>query len=177
MMGVVAVVLLVACSSGGSSSPKHALGTEVAVDYQSSPTASSPAATTKLGVTVLKVRTGTQDDLSSAGFQVEDKDKDTTPTYVDVRYANEGDAAVPRQLSVGLEDTGGNSLPTVLVTSLSDEPFSLCNDTSTNDPLAPGDSYESCTLFLVPKGTKVDRVRFVSQGADNKITFTDWATS
>ena len=54
------------------------------------------------------------------------------------------------------------------------DPFALCNEVSTGT-LDPGDSYNSCTLILVPKGRKPDRVRFVSQGPDNKITFTDWA--
>lgn len=40
----------------------------------------------------------------------------------------------------------------------------------------PGQSYETCTLFLVPRGTKLDKVSFVSQAADATITLTYRAT-
>jgi hypothetical protein len=177
LFSMVVVLCVAACNGGSGGSKKLALGTEAVVAYTTTASGSTPAANTTLGVTVLKVRSGTQEELTSAGFKVEDQDKDATPYYVDVRYANKGSGAVPRELSVGLEDKNDNSVPTLLVTSLTSEPFDLCKDASSTSPLNPGESYESCTLFLVPKGMTLDRARFVSQSADATITFTDWAVS
>src|SRR5205823_5012132 len=165
---------LAACGGGGTSGgAKLKLGTEAVVSYTSAASGSTQAVNTQIGITVLRIRTGTQKDLSDAGLQVEDKDKNTTPYYVDVRYANKGTGKALRNLDVGLEDTSGNSIPTTLNFAFGADPFQLCIDVATGT-LDPGDSYESCTLLLVPNGTKVDRVRFVSQGSDAKITFTDW---
>ena len=78
-----------------------------------------------------------------------------------------------RSFSVGMEDTDGNSVPTTLIFGTSDKPFEKCKNVRDGD-VAPGESYESCTLFLVPKGATPDVVRFVSQDKSAKITFTDW---
>jgi hypothetical protein len=121
---------------------------------------------------VLAVRVGSQADLTAAGLKPDDTN--TTPYYVDVRYTNKGKGPVPRNLDVGMEDTDGNSIPTTLNFAFGADPFELCNEIN-EGTLDPGQSYESCTLLLVPNGRKVDRVRFVSQGPDAKITFTDWA--
>ena len=45
---------------------------------------------------MLGVRKGTQEELSAGGLEVDDKDKDTTPYYVDARYTNRGTAKVKR---------------------------------------------------------------------------------
>jgi hypothetical protein len=174
---LLAAAALAACSSSSSGATKLALGTEAVVAYSAQASGSTPAVDTSLGVTVLAIRPGTQADLVAGGFTVDDKDKDSTPYYVDVRYANKGKGPSPRNLSVGMEDTKGNSVPTTLVFDLGGTPFAPCTDN--NDSAATldvGQSYETCTLFLVPKGTKLDKVRFVSQAPDATITFTDWAT-
>jgi hypothetical protein len=174
---VTATLVMSACGGGGGSGggAKLALGTEAVVAYTATASGSTPAVNTKLAVTVLAVRAGTQEELTAAGIKVEDKDKTTTtPYYVDARYSNKGTGSLTRNLSVGMEDTDGNSVPTTLDFTFGGEPFALCTNVDSG-ALDPGQSYESCTLFLVPNGTKLDRVRFVSQGPDAKITFTDWA--
>ena len=176
-MLIAATVWMVACGSSSSGGTKLALGTEAVVAYTAQPSGTTPAVDTTLGVTVIAVRAGTQADLVAGGFQVDDKDKDSVPYYVDARYSNKGTGPATRSLSVGMEDTKGNSVPTTLVFDLGGVPFAPCEDH--NDPakaLEPGESYETCTLFLVPPGTKLDKVRFVSQAPDATITFTDWVT-
>jgi hypothetical protein len=176
-MLIAASAWMVACGGSSSGGTKLALGTEAVVAYTAPASGSTPAADTSLGVTVLAVRAGTQAELVAGGFQIDDKDKDSVPYYVDARYTNKGTGPVARTFSVGMEDTKGNSVPTTLVFDLGGVPFAPCeyhNDSAKT--LGPGESYETCTLFLVPNGTKLDRVRFVSQAPDATITFTDWAT-
>lgn len=167
-----AALSLAAC--GGGDSPKAlSLGTEATVAYTSPASGDTPAVDTKLGVTVLAVRKGTQQELTDGGFEVDAKDKNSTPYYVDARFANQGSGPLTRNLSVSMEDTDGNSVPTTLVVSLGGDPFKPCVNVDSGT-LAPGQSYTGCTLFLVPSGTSIGRVRFVSQAPDATITFTDW---
>lgn len=176
-MLLAATAMVAGCGNSSSGGTKLALGTEAIIAYTAQASGSTPAVDTSLGVTVLAVRAGTQAELVAGGFKVDDKDKTSTPYYVDARYSNKGKGSVPRSLSVSMEDTKGNSVPTTLVFDLGGTPFAPCkdnNDTASN--LEPGQSYETCTLFLVPKGTNLDKVRFVSQAPDATITFTDWAT-
>jgi hypothetical protein len=173
---VAGAIALAACGGGGSNGGKKlALGTEAVVEYTSPASGSTPAANTTLGVTVLAVRQGSRADLDAAGIEITKGDTNATPFYVDVRYANKGQGPVPRSLSVGMEDASGDSIPTTLDFTFG-TPFDLCKHES-GGTLDPGQSYEDCTLVLVPSGRKIERVRFVSQGQDAKITFTDWATS
>jgi len=167
-----AAVLAACGGGGGGGGAKLALGTEATVAYTSAASGSTPAANTTLGITVTKVRKGALEDLTSAGLEPEDKN--TTPYYVDVHYTNKGNGPVPKNLDVGMEDKDGNSIPTTLNFAFGADPFALCEEV-TKGTLEPGESYDSCTLLLVPNGKTPDRVRFVSQGPDNKITFTDWA--
>jgi hypothetical protein len=173
---VVALSALAACGSSGSGGPaKLALGTKAEVAYTAPASGDNAAVDTRLAITVLDVREGTQSDLVEGGFTIDDDIKDATPYYVDVRYENVGTGDALTNLSVGMEDTKGNSISSTVVLNLGGEPFSKCVDVETK-PLPAGQSYEECSLFLVPKGKKIDRVRFVSQSPDAKITFTDWAT-
>ena len=72
-----------------------------------------------------------------------------------------------------MEDSDGSLIPTTLIFGLSEEPHDKCVSVS-EGMVAPGQSYESCTLFLVPTGADPEIVRFVSQDKSAKITFTDW---
>jgi len=171
--GVALTASLAACGGGSDSTPKLALGTEAVVAFTSMASGDTAAVDTKVGVTVLAVRAGTQEELAANGLQVEPKDQDTIPYYVDVRYTNRGTGAALRNFTVGMEDTKGNSIPTTLVFNYG-TPFTPCVDAEAT-PLEPGESYESCTLFLVPPGAHLAVVRFVSQSPDATITFTDWA--
>ncbi len=164
-----------ACSSSSDGGKKLPLGTEAVVPYTVPASGTVAAVDTTIGVTVLAVRPGTQAELTAGGIQVDDNAKDATPYYVDVKYADKGTGSLKRNLSVSMEDTKGDSVPTTLIVSLGGT-FTLCADGDSSD-FKPGESYEGCTLFLVPKGRKIARVRFVSQAPDAKITFTDWATS
>jgi hypothetical protein len=92
---------------------------------------------------------------------------------VDARFENVGENEISRALTVSLEDPDGNSLPNTLVFDYGDQPFEPCPD-HTEGTLAPGDSFETCTLTLVPEGAEVARALFVSQRANAEITFTYW---
>jgi hypothetical protein len=178
LAAVVALTLSIAgCGGGGDGgggdTKTLALGKSATVDFTSPASGDTPAVDTKLEVTVLAVRKGTQEELSAGGLKVEDKDKDATPYYVDARYGNQGTGKVKRQFSVGMEDSDGNSIPTTLIFGITDSKFDKCVD-NRDGTVGPGESYESCTLFLVPKGATPEKVRFVSQDKSAKITFTDW---
>jgi hypothetical protein len=173
--GLALSAAVAACGSSSGGGAKLALGTEATIAYIAPASGDTAAVDTTLGVTVLAVRIGTQAELSAGGMEADAEAKTAIPYYVDVRYSNKGAGALTRNLSVGMEDTKGNSVPTTLITTLGGEPFALCKDVNSGT-LQPGESYEGCTLILVPAGRTVDRVRFVSQAPDAKITFTDWAT-
>jgi hypothetical protein len=129
---------------------------------------------TKIEITVLDVRQGTHDELTDAGFEVDEEDRDTTPYYVDARYENVGDGKVTRNLDVSLEDSDGNLIGSTLIFDYGNKGFPPCENV-TDGKLAPGDSYESCTLFLVPEGIEVGQVSFLSDmGADTPPEFVYW---
>lgn len=141
------MLVLSACGNGGGGGGGDealALGKEALIEYTEAAGGGAPGATTTLGVTVLGVRHGTQEDLSQGGLEVDPEDRSATPYYVDVRYENQGQNQVTRNLDVS-EGT-----------------------------LAPGESDESCTLTLVPEGADVAGVLFVSQGANAEIMFKYW---
>src|SRR5690242_7970850 len=119
LAGLAVAMIIAGCgSSGGGGSgggDKLPLGKEAVVKYTSAASGSTPAANTTLGVTALAVRKGTEAQLTAAGFKLDPENKDDTPYYVDARYANRGAGPVPRNLSVGMEDKDGNSIPTTIV--------------------------------------------------------------
>ena len=136
----------------------HPLGTEVLVGHVDR-SGGDPGVRTQIGLTVLRVRKGTQRDLASNGLEIDAEDRDSTPFYVDARFANKGGNAVTRNLDVGLEDTDGNLVPPTIIFSFGDRTFRPCPSVS-EGMLEPGQSYESCTLVLVPAGLEVGRVNF-----------------
>jgi len=161
---------------GASDSKKLALGTEAVVEYVTTASGNTPAVNTKLGVTALAIRKGTQAELTKGGLKVEAKDKSKTPYYVDARFANKGSGSLTRNLGVSMEDADGGSLPKTLVFSLDGSTYKPCPNIN-KGTLKPGQSYEGCSLFLVPEGKEPALIRFVSQGANAKITFSEWAPS
>ena len=90
------VLALAACGGGGKSSSDLPLGTKAVVTHTQIASGDEKAATTTLGITVLRVRKGTQQELTKGGFTVDAKNKSDTPYYVDVRYENTGSAAIKR---------------------------------------------------------------------------------
>jgi hypothetical protein len=157
-----------ACGGGGGSKALP-LGTEATVGYQQ-----SRGARTTLGVTVLAVRQGTQEQLKQGGYEVDPENRSTTPYYVDVRYKNQGDQTVKRDVSVGLEDSDGNLIGSTLIFDFGGKPFGRCRNVS-GGTLAPSESFEDCTLFLVPEGVDVGKVDFLSdEGPGKEPRFVYW---
>jgi hypothetical protein len=174
-LAVVALAFVAGCGGGGSASSggkAHALGETAVVDYAQATSTGANGPRTMLGVTVLRVRKGTPADLTKAGYTADDKT--ATPYYVDARYTNKGQTAIKRNINLSLEDSGGNSLPTTLLFVTGSAPYAPCPDKS-KGMLKPGESFETCSLVLVPKGRNVKTVLFVSQKANNEIVFTRWA--
>jgi hypothetical protein len=168
-----AVLALAGCGGGGGAATLP-LGKEAVVGY-TQPGTGGPHTT--LAVTVLRVRQGTQEELKQGGLQVDPKDRSTTPYYVDVRYGNRGQAAVKRGLPISLEDSKGNLISSTLIFDFGGRPFEPCKKVD-EGKLAPGQSYESCTLFLVPEGVHVGKVSFLSDegpGVEPKFVYWDAA--
>ena len=170
---VVLLAVLTACGGGGSSDGGDALplGTESVVDWQDPSTGGKR---TKLGITVTAVRKGSQEELKRAGFEVDEDGRDASVYYVDARYTNKGQETVTKTAKVGLEDSDGNLIGSTLVFNYGDVAFPPCTD-ATRGELAPGESFEDCTLFLVPKGTEVGKVEFLDdKGGQVEGEFVYW---
>ncbi len=166
LLGSVVVIGLTGCGGGGTA---HLLGEEVSVQHTQ--TSGGPGApTTTLGVSVLDVRKGAQADLDLAGLQVEPDDASKTPHYVRVRYENQGANAIERLLSVSLEDTDGELITATSVFDFGGPQFATCPGTTSGE-LAPGESIELCSIFLVPEGQEPVRVGFLPYDRDGE---TDW---
>jgi hypothetical protein len=143
-----ALMVGVAQITGDSGSKLNSLGTEVVVG--------------DIGVTVLRIR-------MAPGRE------DVVPHFVDARFANKGPSAVARNLAVGLEDEDDDSIRRPIIV-LGNEWDEVCREVR-RGALEPGESYESCTLFLVPEDVDVARVYFVSdQGPDRPPELVYWAT-
>jgi hypothetical protein len=166
-----AVLALTACGGGGGGADTVALGKQAVVGYTQP---GAGGAHTTLAVTVLRVRQGTQDELKRGGLEVDAEDRSTTPYYVDVRYGNRGQAAVNRGIPISLEDSDGNLIGSTLIFDFGGKPFELCKKVD-EGKLAPGQSYESCTLFLVPEGVDLGKVSFLSdEGPGEEPRFVYW---
>jgi len=160
-------------SGGGKSSSELPLGTKAVVTHTQIASGAQKAATSTLAITVLKVRKGTQQELTQGGFTVDAKNKSDTPYYVDVRYENTGSAAIKRSLDVALEDQDGNLITSVVIFNYGGKPFAKC-PTINEGELAPGSSYESCTLFFVPQGKQPSRVSFLPYNPKKETQFVYW---
>ncbi len=154
-----ALAFVVAGCGGGGDSADLALGEQASVQHAKS---GSPEGTptTTLGVTVLAVRAGTQAELEEAGFSLDPDEKELKPYYVDVRYENQGEEPIERSLGVGLRDQDDNLISETVIISLGGPPFAKCPRIK-DGTLEPGDSYESCSLFLLPEDSDPDRVHFL----------------
>lgn len=144
---------------GGGDSSSLALGEQASVQH-AKPGAAEGTPVTILGVTVLAVRAGTQEELEEGGFSLDPEEKELKPYYVDVRYENQGDNAIERQMSVSLRDEDDNLINPTVIISLGGPPFENC-PTNRGGDLEPGDSYESCSLFLVDPDREPRRVTFL----------------
>lgn len=165
-----AAMVALAQVTGGDGTKPHPLGTEVVVGVNDA----SGGRRTRLGLTVLAVRTGTQAELEENGLEVDPEDRTATPYYIDARFANEGPNEVDRGLDVGVEDGDGNLIHATVIFSFGDESFEPCPEDE--GTLAPGESVETCSLVIVPHGVDPDRVYFLSdEGPDEEPEFVYWA--
>jgi hypothetical protein len=167
-----AVWLLAAACGGGSVAPSAVpLGQEVVVDH-SDLVGASGTPKTSLGITVKAVRTGAMAELGEA-FDLDADQKSKTPLYVDVHYANKGSNPIDRnRLDVSLEDQDGNLINSVVIFNYGGEPYGPCTDNGEGE-LAPGESFDTCTLFLVDPARTVARVSFLpyEQGKDTDFIY------
>ena len=127
--------------------------------------------TTTLAITVTAVRNGTIAELEAGGYELDDAQKSKTPLYVDVRFENKGNETIDRNMRVSLEDQENDLISPVVIFDYGADPYPQCPDLATGD-FKPGDSFESCTLFLVASDRTPARVGFLPYvpGKD-----TDWA--
>ena len=126
---------------------------------------------------MVDVRKGKPEDLSENGIEVDPEDRTATPYYVEARFENRGSRAVgAHTLSVGIEDSDGNTFGELIVFGTGDEPFGPCPD-EPERALDPGERVETCTLVLVPEGLDAARVYFLSdKGADEPPEYVYWTT-
>lgn len=167
-----AALALSACGGGGSggggSSEAHALGEEAPVGYGQLDDKGKPTGVrTTIGLTVLAVRKGTQEELTDHGFEVDAESRDTTPYYIDARFENQGDQTVKRTFDVSLEDSNGDLIGRTIVFNYGDKPYKPCPEV-TKGTLKPGASYESCSLFLVKEGVEIGKVSYLSDNGPGK---------
>ncbi len=168
------VVALTACGGGGGGGgANHPLGAEAVVEHTE---LSGGNAKTTLGITVLRVRKGTQKELKDAGFTLDPDEQSATPYYVDARFTNKGSNAIKRDLSLSLEDQDGNLISSTVIIELGGTPFQKCRK-NTEGELAPGESFETCTLFLVPKGREPSKVSFLPNDPGAETDFVYWDVS
>jgi hypothetical protein len=135
------------------------------VGYNEPTDTGARGASTTIELTVLAVRQGTQDELKAGGYEIDPEDQSTTPYYVDARFENTGEETITRNLDVSLEDSDGNLIGRTLIFDYGGKPFEKCPEVTKGD-FAPGDSYESCTLYLVPEGIDVGQVSFLSDNGE-----------
>lgn len=176
LLRVTSVMFILLAGCGGDGGEVHALGDTVTVGYNQRTDTGARGVDTSLEITVTSVEEGTHDDLTDAGFEVDAEDRDTTPYYVHVRYENVGDGTVERNIGVSLEDSDDNLIGSTLVFDYGDTGFPPCESVDEGE-FAPGDSYESCTLVLVPDGVEVSKVSFLSdEGEGVEPEFVYWET-
>jgi hypothetical protein len=170
-----ASVFATGCGGGGGDGADDALGLgrTAVVEYTPTTSSGAPGKATTLAVMVTAVRRGTQEELSKGGIEVDAEDRDSIPHYIDARFENRGQAPVDRNLDLSLEGPDGETLPRTVLFDYGGKPFKPCRNV-TDGRLAPGETYEACTLVLVPEGDDVETVLFTSQKADNEIVFTRW---
>ena len=163
-----------ACGGGDGGGDALALGEEAAVEHTQILSGGKPGPKTTLGITALKVRRGTQEELKQAGFKLDPDEQRGTPYYVDTRYENQGTQTIKRELLVSLEDGDGNSISSTTIIDFGGDPFKLCPKAERGS-LAAGESYESCLLFLVAEGKQPSKVSFLPYDPESETEFVYWA--
>jgi hypothetical protein len=162
--------------TGDNSGKAHPLGTEVVVGMVDVGSDGRADARAQVGLTVLSVRQGTQEELSASGLEVEPEDRSAMPYYVAARFANRGPNALQQFSGIGLEDSDGNLIGRTLIFDFGDFRFEPCPEED-EGTLAAGERLETCSLFLVPDGVDVAKVSFLSdRGPRKEPEWVYWAT-
>jgi hypothetical protein len=165
------VLVLAACGGGDDDGgDAHALGEEVVVGHAE---ASGAKRATTLGITVAKVRKGTQQQLKDGGFRLDPEEETASPYYVDTTIENQGSSPITQQQIVSMEDEDGTSITSTTVINLGGPAFAPCPQDKSGD-LAPGATHERCSLFLVPEGITPRRVVFLPYDPDTPTDFVYW---
>jgi hypothetical protein len=141
-------------STGGVAKPgaSFAVGQAATVNFIP-PTQNTKTPVTRLRVTVRSIQKGTLDDFKNV--QLDAQQKAGTPTYVQVRIDNVGSQPAKSDTAAadieGVDNTGETEQSLTIIGD-----FARCNDPSSEKPIAPGQSLQTCLIFLVPGGiTKV----------------------
>jgi hypothetical protein len=112
---------------------------------------------TKLGVSVLRVRKGKISDFKD--FNLDAKQKQAVPYYVDTKIENLGQLNLQRfLLDPSIEDSDGQEYKPINLIILSGT-FTKCPKPSKRK-LHAGESFTLCAPILLPKGKTYERVRF-----------------
>ena len=159
-------------SGCGGGPPGVPLGETIAVGY----TDTGADVHTSLDVTVTAVRTGTVEELEAAGLSFDEEERSLVPHYVDATYANTGEGTVERTMRPALEDGDGNLLSATVIFDFSGgegDQGGPCVGVD-DGPLAPGESFSDCTLFLVPADITPAVASFLSQPAEGEPEFVYW---
>ena len=134
-----------------------ALGTRVVAPYVVYGKNAATQQNTRLGVTVLHIRKGKISDFKD--FDLDKKQKQTVPYFVDVRYENLGKLHLQRfLLDPSIEDSDGQEYKPLNLIILSGT-FKKCPQPA-KARLRGGQKFTLCAPFLLPKGKTFERVRF-----------------
>ena len=134
-----------------------ALGKRVVAPYVVYGSTGATQQNTKVGVTVLRVRKGKLADFKD--FNLDAKQKQTVPYYVEVKYENLGTLKLQRfLLDPSIEDTDGQEYKPLNLIVLNGT-FKTC-PTPSRSRLRAGQSFTLCAPFLLPRGKTYERVRF-----------------
>jgi hypothetical protein len=106
-------------------------------------------------------------------FNLEDKEQKMTPWYVTETAKNEGDKLTSKDaygVSPDVLDDGG--VEAKEITLLGD--FDRCDLNAPPDPFPAGESYTTCHVYLVPKGSTLAKIVIEEtkfEGANNEFTW------
>ena len=99
--------------------------------------------------------------------------KTATPFYVKVKAKNVGtgnlDGTDPAGYLDGLDDRGQEQGEVIFFGD-----FARCNDAGSQKKLGPGDSYETCLTYLIPKGGSLKGMRWIVFDEKSGKSNIDW---
>ena len=156
---------------GGGGGDTHPLGHEAVVEHADLNAPGNPK--TKLAITVVAVRKGTQAQLEAGGFKLDADEKSLTPFYVDVKFENRGPSDIGNALFVSMDDDKGGSVSSTTIIDLGGAPFKECPKAESGK-LKTGETLETCKLFLVPEGRTPEKISFLPHDPGKETDFVTW---